>query len=372
MSIRCVGTSRVSVVAAALVLSSGLSAGVASAQSLEGLGFLASGTESYARSVSDTGVVAGYGFIPPANSPTTGFRAFSWTDVGDMVNLGTLPGETSSAGRAVSADGSVIVGWSGGNYAFRHDGAMSELEGLPGLVGALANSVSDDGSAIIGYAGNPNYGRAVRWINGSVTDLGVPSGGGWILSYAYGVSGDGSVVVGYAEKANTTRAFRWENGSMKALGVLKGGGYAEAWAADDDGSVVVGTSDSKKGPRAVRWVGNSVTDLGTIPGQPYSYGRSVSGDGSMIVGYCSDGSTETHPTSGSILSTGHAFLWTSSTGMIDLNDYLPTLGIDLTDWELREARGISADGTTIVGWGWHYDSLTDTSSPEAWIARLVP
>ena len=34
--------------------------------------------------------------------------------------------------------------------------------------------------------------------------------------------------------------------------------------------------------------------------------------------------------------------------------------------ELMGARGISNDGTTITGWGWH------NGSPEAWVARLVP
>jgi hypothetical protein len=51
--------------------------------------------------------------------------------------------------------------------------------------------------------------------------------------------------------------------------------------------------------------------------------------------------------------------------MVDLNAYLPTLGIDLTGWMLY-AYDISDDGRTIVGTGFH-DSVE-----EAWVATLSP
>jgi probable HAF family extracellular repeat protein len=348
-----------------------LTAGIASAQSFTGLGFMADATESYARAVSNTGAVAGFGFIPPGNAPTTGFRASGWTAGTGMVNLGTLPGGTYSAGRAVSADGSVLVGWSGvpsSERAFRYSGGvMTSLGTLPNAWGSWANGVSGNGSVVVGYSGSPTFTRAFRWTGGTMTDLGVPSGGGWVSSVAYGVSADGLVVVGYANKtqANSSVAFRWSGGTMTSLGKLKGGDFSESLAASANGSVVVGTSDSTSGPRAFRWSGGTMTALGTLPGQPYSYGRSVSGDGLKVVGFASDGTVEVVPSSGSQLSTGHAFLWTAA-GMVDLNTYLPSLGLNLTGWTLREARGISADGATVVGWGWH-DGV-----PEAWTARLVP
>ncbi len=93
-----------SVAAKTLPLASGLAmaASSASAQSFTGLGFFTdppvAGTESYARSVSDNGVVVGFGFIPPGNAPTTGFRAFGWTQAGGMANLGTLLGGRSRMG----------------------------------------------------------------------------------------------------------------------------------------------------------------------------------------------------------------------------------------------------------------------------------
>jgi probable HAF family extracellular repeat protein len=153
------------------------------------------------------------------------------------------------------------------------------------------------------------------------------------------------------------------------LGKLKGGSFSEAWSTNANGSVVVGTSDSSNGERAFRWTGGKMTDLGKLSGYANSYGRAVSADGFRVVGYSSDGTTEQAPGSGSILSTGRAFLWTSS-GMVDLNTYLPTLGgISLEGWTLREARGISADGSIIVGWGWHDDGVNGPR-PEAWVAHV--
>ena len=159
-----------------------LASSVASGQSFNGLGFLPEpgGTESYARDVSNNRVVAGYGFIPPANAPTTGFRAFRWTSGGGMDNLETLPGSTYSAGRR-------------------------QRRRLGGR----------------GLSGTPTYTHAIRWTGGVMTDLGVLPGYG--VSSAYGVSDNGSVVVGQnLANSNYYRAFRWTGGVMSDLGTLSG------------------------------------------------------------------------------------------------------------------------------------------------------
>ena len=51
---------------------------------------------------------------------------------------------------------------------------------------------------------------------------------------------------------------------------------------------------------------------------------------------------------------------------LDLNDYLPTLGIDLSGWLLTIAHGISADGSVIYGEGW-FDG-----ERRWWVATGVP
>ena len=51
------------------------------------------------------------------------------------------------------------------------------------------------------------------------------------------------------------------------------------------------------------------------------------------------------------LGANHAFYWSQSIGMVDLNTFLPALGVDLSHWTLTNAQAISADGRTIVGFG---------------------
>jgi hypothetical protein len=67
----------------------------------------------------------------------------------------------------------------------------------------------------------------------------------------------------------------------------------------------------------------------------------------MIVGESGDAST------GAFAAT----LWTPGLGLVDLNAYLASRGVDLTGWYLGTATGISADGSVIVGQGSHNGEL---------------
>jgi len=95
--------------------------------------------------------------------------------------------------------------------------------------------------------------------------------------------------------------------------------------------------------------------LGDLPGGNFSsFANGVSGDGSVVVGRGTSASGE------------EAFRWTSSGGMRNLQDVLTTdFGLNLTGWQLSEAKGISADGLTIVGYG-----TNPSGQYEGWIARL--
>ncbi len=255
--------------------------------------------------------------------------------------LGTLGGDESLA-NAVSADGSVVVGWArnaaGKHRAFRWTAArgMQDLGTLGGSV-SVATGVSADGSVVVGSAYNAaGQECAFRWTAaGGMQDLGTLGGR---ESEAWGVSADGSVVVGRAANAaGQNRAFRWtEAGGMQDLGTL-GGGESAAFGVSADGSVVVGTAWNDAGDRrAFRWTeASGMQDLGMLPGGGWSEAYGISADGSVVVG----------------TAWNAAFRWTAAGGMEDLNITYAHL---LTNRLVLELAGaISPDGRYIVGRGYN-------------------
>ncbi len=247
-------------------------------------------------------------------------------------NLGTLGGNGSQA-LAVSADGSVVVGYSVTTslefHAFRwtKDGGMEDL-GVQGGSSSQANAVSADGSVVVGQVLSSGIEHAFRWTaDGGMQNL-TPTV--QYISQASGVSADGSVVVGrIANAAGNYRAFRWtEAEGMQDLGTL-GGPYAGAFGVSGDGSVVVGVSGTASNQQhAFRWTqADGMQSLAAV-GQPLSEARAVSADGSVIVGYSRVG------------SENHVFRWTMDGGLQDLG----TLG-----GSTAYAYGVSADGSVVVG-----------------------
>ena len=191
----------------------------------------------------------------------------------------------------------------------------------------------------------------------SFTPLGDLSGGGF-YSYASGVSADGSVVVGRGNSASGGEAFRWTSGGgMAGLGDLSGGDfYSRASGVSADGSVVVGYGVSASGGEAFRWTsGGGMAGLGDLSGGGfYSNASGVSADGSVVVGY------------GVSASGGEAFIWDNTNGMRSLRDVLVSdYGLDMTGWTLSDARDISDDGLSIVGYG-----INPSGYIEAWMAQL--
>jgi len=272
--------------------------------------------------------------------------------------LGFLPGGTQSTASRVSRDGSVIVGTANGNRAFRWTsaGGMVNLGTLPDGTDSFASDVSDDGSVVIGTCYTSAGARAFRWTSaGGMVNLGLPLDGGGdgeaYNTYGVAVSGDGGVVAGFSDPIND--AFCWTvAGGMEDLGTMTGGTSSHGTGVSADGSTVVGRGGTSgfTGVRAFRWTSaGGMVSLGTLPGKS-SHAYGVSGNGQVVVGVLS--------------SPDAAMLWTSLLGMVDLNTYLPSLGINLTGWTLTRANGVSGDGLTLVGTGTH-NGLT-----EAWVAHL--
>lgn len=304
---------------------------LADGASFQGLGHLPGTLDTSAQAVSGDGsVVVGWSRDEP----------FRWTAEGGMQGLGYLPDSDYGEAFSVSDDGTTVVGYmSGRDQAFRwtQAGGMQALGG-----GERASDVSADGSVVVGYTRNDRFGNEpFRWtVSGGMQRLGYLPGGGSETS-ASAVSADGSVVVGsgYSIFAEDDLAFRWtaEDG-MQSLG------DGTSWARDvsADGSVVVGTAD---GLGVFRWTAETGM-VGLAPGVAHA----VSADGSVILGRNADG----------------PFIWDQQNGVRNLRDMLVNdYGLDLGDWDLREATDISADGLTIVGNG-----RNPSRYPEPWIATI--
>jgi len=156
-------------------------------------------------------------------------------------------------------------------------------------------------------------------------------------SVVLGLSQDGSVGVG-ASGGVVSVAFRWTAaGGREDYGLLPGM-PAQTWAkaVSSNGTVIAGSIAGNPIESASVRIGSGlVQDLGILPNHHSSRALAVSGDGTIVVGQNMAGS-------GTNYTSGKAFRWTAQTGMQPM-PHLRAGG------SLTQARGISRDGTTIVG-----------------------
>jgi len=331
--------------------------------------------------------------------------------------IGSLEGNGSSA-RAVSSDGTVVVGAStadGQDLAVRWTSAGGIIAlGDLGPGASRANAASTNGDVIVGRAFNGSTNEAFRWSASSgMVGLGLLSLDG---SEALGVSGDGSVVAGFdgvvgrgcstappggvsdcPPQLGTEQAFVWRAATgIQQLPRLPNDPFARAHAVSADGSTVIGTSfqyveSTISGPGvgifAVDPVGASTfwgadNLIGTIappPARPLGITannevyfddqqigpiegplRPIGQFGLVTAAVAADGAT--------VVGEDRAFA-TAAAFRGQLVHLKPLLvqffGLDLTGWVLQEATGISADGLTIVGNG-----INPLGVQEGWIAQL--
>jgi probable HAF family extracellular repeat protein len=313
-----------------------LMAAAASGQSITNIGVPAGATTSGANAVSANGsAVAASVFFESANR---------WS-AGVFTNLGLTPGAFAAGTEDISHDGNAIVGSvffitpeeTARAYRWTAGGGMQELGTLPGGIASIGNGISGDGNVVTGASFDQDFNTtAFRWTSaGGMQSLGTLTGG--TSSEGRRVSQNGSVIVGVSNTPNGERAFRWtESDGMQSLGLLAPtDSGSSAFGISADGSVVAGFS----GSNAVIWTNSIAQDLGALPGADGAVAYTLNGDGSLVGGYSFFGFDV------------RATLWSQSLGLVDLNTYLPTLGIDLTGWELQYTRDISLDGSTIVGEG---------------------
>jgi probable HAF family extracellular repeat protein len=229
------------------------------------------------------------------------------------------------------------------------------LGGLPGQTPpsgswGTASAISADGSVVVGLGWLTTFkARGFRWdaVNGMVQlpQLGTRS------SRAYTVSADLQWIGGWDEHSTgVRRAALWDANLNETLPLVRPEnteGYGELTDISPDGSVMCGHDYVGTNPKCGFVMKNGqITSFGSVPGVPlfdnYNWANAVSDDGSVAVGGNWDLSK----------NTTFATIWTESTGVMFLSDYLTSLGVQgLDQVQLANALDISADGTTILGWG---------------------
>ena len=305
------------------------------------LGVLSSGSDSSAAGISQDGST-----VVGQSSTSSGDRAFRWTRDGGIQSLGLLlqGANARSNAWATSADGKVVVGdcalpsnyspqWRG--FQWTSSGGMTELQPYTSQGGNFYSStraVTGDGQTYFGNTSNSNGSSAAKWnASGTISVLSNAVG-----SVATACTADGAFAVGTANGY----AVRWGPGGTERYLSIPNDTRSNAYGVSDNGLIVTGDCTVGGVTQAFRWtLSSGASRLGLLEGGDYSQGYGISADGSIIVGQAAS-------TFGS-----RAFLWTETTGMLDLNTYLTSLGVGLNGWTLKNARAISADGSTITGTG---------------------
>jgi uncharacterized membrane protein len=295
-------------------------------------------------------------------------RPIRWTRSSGLEEIAMLPGSTLGHATAVSSDGNTIVGFCGfvpgpeQGFVWRSVGGAAALGTLTGFPRTIPRAVSGDGSVIVGQALNAVESRAFRWTEANgFQELAVG-----VHSDARAVSDDGRVVTGWV--AYPFRPFRWTaNTGMQALsfGSLCTCGDSEAIAISRDSSTIVGVGHFCIAG-VCQYLGFRTRDelSMTLPwlsgNTPYNVPRAISGNGAVVVGHAT-----THYGGGSY--GPEALIWDEHHDLRQIREYLLSQQVaSVTGWILQEPHAVSADGTVIAGSG-----RNPNGQNEAWIA-VVP
>jgi uncharacterized membrane protein len=207
----------------------------------------------------DGSVIVGLAWFPGCAA-----RAFRWDAVNGTVDLGTLVAGRSTRANAVSADGTLIVGW--------QDAANGQR-------------------------------RGARWVNGVQSYMPsyvAPGGASYLVGEALGVSNNGQHIVGYnvfSAPAGPAWHFSVATGVMSAIQNLPAFGSQDALASavTDDGTTIVGTTGGIPiGRKAIIWINGQPQDLRTYieskggsiaPYTSLGTAMDITPDGRTIVGW---------------------------------------------------------------------------------------
>jgi probable HAF family extracellular repeat protein len=293
---------------------------------------IAGATHSEAVGINNRGQVAGFTRGTQIN------RAFRWSPATGLLDLGSLPGGSSTSATGINDAGQVVgsaqVGTLGPSHAFRYtDGAgMVDLGTLPGHTNSLAGGINNAGQVTGSSTAPPPPGLPFRYTDGAgMQSLGLPPGATSAGGTAINSSGQ---VAATAKVSGVDRAFRYTDGTgWRDLGSLGGGAFA---AAINDAGQVAGYASTLTASRAFLYTdGVGMRDLGALPGGVNSLAFGLNGFGHAVG-------------DGNVAGPGtaiHALLFKDGV-VTDLNSVIgPPAG-----WLLVSARDINDSGL-IVGTG---------------------
>ena len=199
-----------------------------------------------------------YGFNADLAGHQIGFR---WTPSEGMTSLGVPPGSLVSppAGRATTADGSVVMGGSpsgpgGVGYVYRHGHGIAALPLAPGGTWTAAFAITPTGRTILGSGDSTGYphGEFLLWRDGKIVHLGVPppETGSNFTNFG-GLTSGGKVVVTFD---NNSSYFHNPYGWFSLKAVLEGAGidlsdwtYFLSFGVSADGRLVFGSGFNSTG-----------------------------------------------------------------------------------------------------------------------------
>lgn len=325
-----------------------LCSGALQAQTIQNLGLLPNHNRSQAMSMSADGSVV-FGDCDAGTSP---LKAFRWTQATGMQQIPSVQASDQTNSGRCSDSGNALGGGvyrTQGNtniMGFRWTAAGGTFD-LP-LNGALGpvecQGVTRFGNYYFGRVRQPSGAmHAFRWSPSSGFHmLGVLPANSF-NSNAYDANEDGSVVVGSCDQFGITWASRWSASTgQQLLGSFPYASSSYATRSNRGGDVIVGYGLGGQGSRAFRWTQpTGLVDLGVPAGMTSTLLSGVSDDGDLLLG--------------SMWAVGPfnytACYWRPSTGYVDLNAFLTSIGTNLTGWHLTGAAAISTDLTTICGTG---------------------
>ncbi len=320
--------------------------------------------EHKASDVNDYGIAVGDGpalvlIYDPSRRiivPRIQHQAYLWdTRTGQALNLGVLPGHTSSYATAVSnhnnVDTCIVVGTSGNTRAFSwtRPTGMQPLSNEQIFAISRAWDISARGNAVVGSI---PYGYWFYW---------TPQGYQvfwWYASDALAISPDGNFVAGWHAPSegnpnNIVFPFVWYPNGWQYLPSPSASGSAIPYGISFNGNAVVGKAFSNSIPdwsAAIYWSRNQqgswswqyIPRPSGIPSSAPSIAYDVSGDGRLVVGAFRDQQ-----------GNWRAFLWHAgdSSGWKDLNVLYSNLLSPGS--RLIEAYAISTNGRYIAGYGYN-------------------